>query len=81
MGKGYNCSYEIHFWPQETFTMVFFAKVRDEKIHLHRKTLRFFLGGWGGGENFYIIQPLAIKDTYSLLIFSTLIHDPEGVGK
>ena len=70
VGKGYNSFYEVHFWPRETSTMVVFASVREKKNLFALENIYFFLvwGGGGGDENFLLIQPLVIKDTYSLLI-------------
>ena len=48
MGKGYNSSYEVHFWPRETSTIVVFASVREEKNLLALKNIFF----WGGGLEF-----------------------------
>ena len=48
VGKGYNSSYEVHFWPRETSTMVVFTSVREEKIYLRWKT--FF---WGEGMRIF----------------------------
>ena len=53
MGKGYNSSYEVHFWPRETSNMVVFASVREEENLFALKNL-FFWGG--GGEKFHLIQ-------------------------
>ena len=50
MGKGYNSSYEVHFWPRETSTMVVFASVREEENLFALKNL--FLGGAGGVRSF-----------------------------
>ena len=44
MGKGYNSSYEVHFWPRETSTIVVFALIREEK-NLFALNIIFFGGG------------------------------------
>ena len=46
LDKGYNSSYEVHFWLRETSTMVVFASVWEEK-NLFAVKKNFFLGGGG----------------------------------
>ena len=50
MGKGYNSSYEVHFWPRETSTMVVFASVREEENLFAFKNLFLGVGVGVGGE-------------------------------
>ena len=46
LDKGYNSSYEVHFWLRETSTVVVFASVREEKNLFAVKNI--FFGGGGG---------------------------------